>query len=169
MDNQITPIYLDHIDRVSKKRSKSMKYNDESFQSRNSSYCVNRKLSEMNSTKIYSAAEMNQIIKHAKLCGMLDNNSQHQQQLLEQNRRHFEEVRNLQRSWHYYKIRQEEQNLKFNRIPMEQHYQLKQNHKRRDINIQRLIQEQKSVFLTHNTQTIKQQDLIYLLSEQIQL
>lgn len=28
----------------------------------------------MNSTKIYSAAEMNQIIKHAKLCGLLHNN-----------------------------------------------------------------------------------------------
>ncbi|CAK91386.1 unnamed protein product (macronuclear) [Paramecium tetraurelia] len=161
MDNHITPGYLDHIDRVSKQRSQSMKYNDESFQSRNSSYSVNRKLSEMNSTKIYSAAEMNQIIKHAKLCGLLHNKpqvspfqSQHQP-LLEQNRKHFEEVRNLQKSWHYSKIRQQEQNLQFNRIPMEQHYQFKLNHKRRDLNIQRLIQEQKTLYQSNNTQAIE--------------
>ncbi|CAD8180744.1 unnamed protein product [Paramecium octaurelia] len=89
--NHITPVYLDHIDRASKMRSRSTKCNDESFQSKNSSCSVNRKLSEMNSTKIYSAAEMNKIIKHAKLCGLLNNNPQvslYQQQhqsLLEQN------------------------------------------------------------------------------------
>ncbi|CAD8178226.1 unnamed protein product [Paramecium pentaurelia] len=155
MDNHITPSYLDHIDRVSKQRSQSMKCNDESFQSRNSSYSVNRKLSEMNSTKIYSAAEMNQIIKHAKLCGLLHNNKPQHQPLLEQNRKYFEEVRNLQKSWHYSKIRQQEQNIQFNRIPMEQHYQFKLNHKRRDLNIQRLIQEQKTIYLSHNTQAIE--------------
>ncbi|CAD8184225.1 unnamed protein product [Paramecium octaurelia] len=154
MDNHITPGYLDHIDRVSKQRSQSMKCNDESFQSRNSSYSVNRKLSEMNSTKIYSAAEMNQIIKHAKLCGLLHNKPQHQP-LLEQNRKYFEEVRNLQKSWHYSKIRQQEQNLQFNRIPMEQHYQFKLNHRRRDLNIQRLIQEQKTLYQSNNTQAIE--------------
>ncbi|CAD8105221.1 unnamed protein product [Paramecium sonneborni] len=154
MDNHITPGYLDHIDRVSKQRSRSMKCNDESFQSRNSSYSVNRKLSEMNSTKIYSAAEMNQIIKHAKLCGLLHNKPQHQP-FLEQNRKHFEDVRNLQKNWHYSKIRQEELNQKFNRIPMEQHYQFKINNKKRDLNIQSLIQEQKTLYLSHKAQTIE--------------
>ncbi|CAD8110065.1 unnamed protein product [Paramecium sonneborni] len=154
MNNHITPDYLDHIDRVQKQRSKSLKYNDESFQSRNSSYNVNRKLPDLNSTKIYSAAQMNQIINHANICGLLYKKPQHQK-FIEQNRKYLEDVRNLQKSWHNFKIRQEEQNQEFNRIPMEQHYQFKLYNKRREMNIQRLIQEQKTLYQSNKTQTIE--------------
>ncbi|CAD8104295.1 unnamed protein product [Paramecium sonneborni] len=145
IENQITPMNLDHIN---KQRSKSLKYNDESLLQSSDRRSLH--------TKIYTACEMNQIINHAKICGLIHDNqnlnyqNKQNQSLLEQNRKYFQEVRNLENSWNYKKIRQEEQNRLFNSIPMEKHYQLKQQQKKPDLNIQKLIEEQRTLFLTSN-------------------
>ncbi|CAD8109866.1 unnamed protein product [Paramecium sonneborni] len=142
-----TPINFDHIN---KQRSISLKQNNQ-----NILLSSDRKSLH---TKIYTACEMNSIINHAKICGLLNNNqtqnSQNKlnQSLLEQNRKYFQDVRNLENSWNYKKIRQEEQNRQFNSIPMEKHYQLRLTQKKTDLNIQQLIQEQRTLFLTSNTQ-----------------
>ncbi|CAD8089944.1 unnamed protein product [Paramecium primaurelia] len=146
-ENHITPQHLDYIN---KQRSKSLKQNDESILQ-----CSDRRSLH---TKIYTACEMNQIINHAKICGLLhDKQSQksqnkQNQSLLEQNRKYFQDVRNLENSWNYKRRQQEEQNKLFNSIPMEQHYKMKLKQKKIDLNIQQLIEEQRTLFLTSNTQ-----------------
>ncbi|CAK89887.1 unnamed protein product (macronuclear) [Paramecium tetraurelia] len=146
-ENNITPLHLDYIN---KQRSKSLKQNDESILQSSDRRSLH--------TKIYTACEMNQIINHARICGLLNDkqslNSQNKQNqsLLEQNRKYFQDVRNLENSWNYKRIRQEEQNRLFNSIPMEQHYKIKLKQKETHLNIQQLIQEQRTLFLTNNTQ-----------------
>ncbi|KAM3128332.1 hypothetical protein pb186bvf_019575 [Paramecium bursaria] len=110
----ITAVNLDHIDRVYRLRSKSFKPIDDSidFATQNSK----------SPTRVYTAIEMSEMIRQAKRCGMLYNKSQQNDQLYERNFKHQEAIRQLESTWHYQKIRRQEENKQFNSKSIEHHY-----------------------------------------------